>query len=68
MGDMSRCEHGDFQSYCRQCNPNGLLMWDDDGNAFLCMVCGESVPRTRDNPYPGHKCKDATTSTTAKDK
>lgn len=24
----------------------------DDGNAFQCPSCGESTPRTRDNPMP----------------
>jgi hypothetical protein len=26
--------------------------WHDDGNAFMCEVCGEVTPRTRMNPMP----------------
>lgn len=29
----------------------------NDGQDFICMDCGTVIPRTRSNPYPGHKCK-----------
>lgn len=35
------------------------LLWNDDGNSFLCEGCGEVIPRARSNPYPEHKCPTA---------
>lgn len=26
--------------------------YHDDGFAFICMKCGKTFQRTRDNPYP----------------
>lgn len=31
----------------------------DDGNAFICVVCGAVARRTRDNPYPEMKHRNA---------
>lgn len=39
----------------KQSNCPGPVVMDDDGNAFLCMTCGTSARRTRDNPYPTMK-------------
>lgn len=33
------------------------LVLDNDGQDFLCMDCGATVPRSRNNPYPSHVCR-----------
>ncbi len=35
------------------------LRLHNDGQEFICMDCGEVVHRTRDNPYPEHRCPKA---------
>lgn len=32
------------------------LALDNDGQDFICLTCGVTIPRTRDNPYPTHTC------------
>ena len=35
----------------------------EDGNVWICMECGAITIRTRDNPYPEIKHREATPAT-----
>ena len=41
----------------RGCKAESNVQLHDDGNAFMCMVCGAVTKRTRSNPYPTIKHK-----------
>jgi len=32
------------------------MLWNDNGNSFMCSRCYSVIPRTRFNPYPNHEC------------